>query len=234
MDIVKQSAGECGACSIVHSLGLKKEEVDCIISDLKQIDSVKNKNQKAFGDHGIHLEDIVTYVNKKYTMKWALYFLDRHEIESYSIYVRRVYDILKNAHRPIIEIRTFVAKGYALDRMIEHIPGYATLSIDYKWFNHGGHFHVVESVQEEINEWDIGFSYRFIESITGKVETGYIYFEKYHKYTAYKDYDALNEKGFYEWHSGYPFMLVITPNINCGSGYDFYHRKVTILRAIVH
>ena len=233
MDIIKQSAEECGACSIVHSLGLRKEDMDLIISDLKQKSSVKNRKQKAFGKHGIHIEDIVAYVNEKYTMKWALYFLNRHEIEEYPTYVHRIYDILKNAHRPIIEIRTFVAKGDSF-QSIDRTPGETTFVIDYKWFDYGAHFHVVESVQEILNEGDLGFSYRSIESVTGKVETGYIYFEKYSKYSAFKDYSFSHLRNSYEWVSGHPFMLVIAPSIDTsGKDCDFYHRTITILRVAI-
>lgn len=234
MDIIKQSNDStCGPCAIVHSLNLERKERDKIISDLKSMTSTKNITKKAFTEeYGVYIEDIIAYSNYKYRVNWKLNFLNMKDEEEKSSYVRRIYELLKNSHKPIIEIRAFVALACDLKKIDKNANDETRLWFEYRWFNSGAHFHVVESVQETLNENDLGFSYRFIESMTGKVETGYIYFEQYKKYTAFRDHH-MTEDPQWQWLSGTPFMLVITPSIEIGET-KFYQRKVVVLRAIAH
>lgn len=225
----------CGPCSIAHSLGKDVTEVKDIILELIQTPSWKyNGKQKAYsGDGGIAAYDIVKYVNTKYDKNLTLTFLDRHvkkeddkivEEEKGIDYVKRVHSILKEAltkeHKPIIEIRSFVVKP----------DGW-----DYKWFCTIGHFNVIDSVQEELGENEHGFSYKFVDSLTGKLEHGYLYFEKYRNYAATRDFhvdDAGNEQ--WEWINEYPYMVAVTPNIHLNTQeYPFQARVITVLKAIM-
>lgn len=216
----------CGPCSIAHSLGKEVGEVKDIILELIQTPSWKyDGKKKAYSsDNGITADDIVTFINKKYGKNFSLVFLDRVKEEKGIDFVRRIYNTLKEElkkdHKPIIEIRSFVV---------------TPKKWDYKWYCTIGHFNVIESVQPELEENAYGFSYKFIDSLTGQIEHGYLYFEKYRNYSATKGFtvNALGEEEW-QWLTDYPYMVVITPNIHLNTeDYPFQARVITVLKSIM-
>lgn len=226
----------CGPCAIAHALKKDIGEVKDIILDLLQTQSEKYKEKEHGGKRmmysaqdGMVIDDMQIYLAKKYHLTFNLCYLNRNDNEKSNAFVHRIHKILLKAtvseYKPIVEIRSFVVKPCVNEDE----------SWDYKWFSTLGHFNVIAEVPEAIDDHALGFQYKFIDSLTGKLEFGYLYHEKYRDYHATRDFtvDVLG-KEHWQWVTKYPYLIAITPNIHLNTEkLPYQARTITVLKSIL-
>ena len=226
----------CGPCAIAHALKKDSAEVKDIILDLLQTQSEKYKEKEHGGKRmmysaqdGMVIDDIQMYLAKKYSLTFNLCFLNKNDEEKSNAFVHRIHKILRETtlseYKSIVEIRSFVVKPCVN----------ADESWDYKWYSTLGHFNVIYEVPETLEEGALGFQYKFIDSLTGKIEHGYLYHEKYRDYHATRDFtvDVLGEE-HWQWLTKFPYLVPITPNIHLNTEtLPYQARTITVLKSIL-
>ena len=78
----------------------------------------------------------------------------------------------------------------------------------WMWDPLRGHFVTVLEIQKEIAKDENGFRFRFADSGTGKVETGYAFVSEARDFTAIK-----GDRRNWKWLNKRPFLLVNAPSL---------------------
>lgn len=144
---------------------------------------------------------------------------NRYDKESYTEYVKRIYKLLSESHRPIVELRKYSLDEYA------KLDDNRLMGI---WNCLGIHFMTVKSIGA-LPENGLGFSCEFIDNID-KTVSGYFYFESISDYYAVRD---VSDDCEHEWVTNYPFMLVVLPGFTVGDEHKYYYRTITTMRVII-
>ena len=126
-------------------------------------------------------------------------YLDREKNEGLDDHLARVHGQLKKSLdagvNPIISFRAFAPKFYEE-------------SDKWMWDPLRGHFVTVLEIQKEIAKDENGFRFRFADSGTGKVETGYAFVSEARDFTAIK-----GDRRNWKWLNKRPFLLVNAPSL---------------------
>ena len=141
--------------------------------------------------------------------------------ESADAHLRRVHDRLAASlaagFPPVIEFRSFSAQPKA-----ESKDGYL-------WEGLCAHYVVVAGVGEVST---VGFPLRLADPYTGRVIDAFAYAERHRAFTATKDFTPDAEgKPKWEWISGYPYLLVLLPQIPLKIQKEPWHDRTTVTLA---
>ena len=210
----------CGPCAIVNQLQFGTEKEQDALRKLKggskaqkakEIIKRYGKRQSpnyrdgrpVFREDGMSSPDLLRMVNwvrgDKSLPELAGDYLNRGENEELEDHLARVHRQLKESldsgTKPIISFRSFTPKYY--DELEEWL-----------WSPLMGHFVTVISVPDQIEEGEKGFRFRFADSATGKIETGYAHLSEARNFVAQRG-DKVN----WEWKKDRPFLLVTAPSL---------------------
>ncbi|MBC7816120.1 MAG: hypothetical protein IAG10_04395 [Planctomycetaceae bacterium] len=189
----------------------------------KQSTTYVDKRNRYTAQHGVALQELPDMVNdflaSKSTIQVAGGFLDRNKDESSEKHLRRVWDVLRKSLDagvpPIIELRSFVARPSGSE---------------FKWEGLMGHFVVVVELDPVVLEGEKGFRFRFADSYTGKIETGYAHAEEIRNFSATRKFSVTPEGvEQYEWITDYPYLLVNAPSLRLLTQKEPWHARTTIV-----
>jgi hypothetical protein len=107
---------------------------------------------------------------------------------------------------------------YLSESLLRKIPVVATVesyaAYEYKdnpslkWKGAYSHSIVITSIPRALAPYEKGFAFRFVDSLHGAIEQGYVYTEDA------REFQAVRRTGSgFEWISGSPFLLVILPSL---------------------
>ena len=210
----------CGPCALVNQLQLGTEKEQDALRKLKGSSSAQKAKEiikrygkrqspnyrdgrPVFREDGMSSPDLLRMVNwlrgDKSLSELAGDYLNRAENEELEDHLARVHRQLKESldsgTKPIISFRSFTPKYY--DELEEWL-----------WSPLMGHFVTVISVPDQIEEEEKGFRFRFADSATGKIETGYAHLSEARNFVAQRG-DKVN----WEWKKDRPFLLVTAPSL---------------------
>lgn len=148
-------------------------------------------------------------------------FLDRRKNEADRTFLHRVHrrlaDALRTGRAPLVSLRSFAT---AVDSKMQD---------GYSWNGVQGHFVVVTRVPAKLADHELGFRFEFIDSKSGRVESGYIYLERRRAFLAAKGNSAR-----YEWKRGSPFLLVTAPTLSLGvDAQPWWARSIVTLNYVI-
>ena len=92
------------------------------------------------------------------------------------------------------------------------------------WGSLMGHLCTLMEVQEELADNEQGFRFRYADSETGKIETGYLHFSEARNFAAY-DGDPVKGK----WAKHRPFLVVASPTLKMGTGEEDWYKRTKIV-----
>ena len=141
-------------------------------------------------------------------------YLDRKKNEDLGAHLARVHGLLKTSLdsgvKPIVSFRAFAPKFYEENDL-------------WIWDPLAGHFVTLLEIQEEIAEGEKGFRFRYADSGTGKIETGYIYLSEARNFVAIK-----GGRRDWKWVDQRPFLLVQAPSLRLRTQEQDWFLRVTI------
>jgi hypothetical protein len=144
-------------------------------------------------------------------------YADRRKDEKQEDHLNRLFRIfrasLEAGFPPIVEIRSFSARP---------------AGDEFQWNGILGHYVAILEVTQFDAKHERGFVFKYADSYTGCVETGYIHIES-RNFTATRDFsveDDGTEK--WEWISEYPYLTVASPTLVLGTDKEKWHSR-TIL-----
>lgn len=225
----------CGPCALINQFQFGSEKERSILAKLKggtpaqkAKEIIKRYGQRespslrdgrsVFRNDGVACPDMLRLANwvrrDKSLPELGGDYLDRGEDEELDDHLPRIHGKLKKSIdagvMPIISLRAFGPKYY--DELEEWL-----------WDPLGSHFVTVTEVQEEIVKGEKGFRFRFADSATGKVETGYVHLSEARNFVAMRG-DQRN----WEWKKDRPFLLVTAPSLRLHT-----QKKEWFLRTII-
>jgi len=155
-------------------------------------------------------------------------YLNRHEGESDQDHLLRVHRLLTQSLNsglpPIISFRSFVAHRNSSGR-----TGADGNKASHYWEGLMGHFVTIVRV-DAMEEGELGFRFRFADSTTGKLATGYAFLETGQKFAAVRGSGPRSE-----WLKGRPFLLVSAPSIRLKTEGRVWHERtiITLNHAVI-
>jgi hypothetical protein len=181
----------------------------------------EGKRLRATGISCADLTDIVREVVTPAGLSATGDFLDRRENEPDRTYLRRVHgrlaDALRAGRPPLVSLRSFAT---AVDPQMQD---------GYSWNGVSGHFVVVTRVPVKLADRELGFPFEFIDPLSGRVESGYVYLERRRAFLAAKGNSAR-----YEWKRGSPFLLVVAPTLSMGTDEQpWWARSIVTLNYVI-
>lgn len=210
----------CGPCALVNQLQFGTDAERAVFEKLKgETAAAKTKEIiKRYGGResptfrdgrAVFRKDGVTWQDMGRLANWVRgdrglpklseNYLDRKKNEDLGDHLARVHEQLKRSLdagvKPIISFRAFAPKFYEENDQ-------------WIWDPLLGHFVTLLEIQEAIAEGEKGFRFRFADSATGKIETGYAFLSEARNFVAIKG-DQRNWK----WVDKRPFILVNAPSL---------------------
>jgi len=236
----------CGPCAIYHSLAnggddLKKiakglhgetaeERIRAIIKDYGSRPSkVYPLNRHRYlPSEGVPSEDLAQMMSECLTengsTKAVGIYPNREKNETGENHLRRVHQLLKKSLEagvpPIVEFRSFAARA---------------VGEKYKWFGLMGHFVVILDVAPVLPEGHKGFTFKYADSYTGKVEHGFLHLEGTSDFSATRKLSVSdNGTETWEWVTDYPYLKVTAPSLRLLEGKEPWHaRTMVVLRYLI-
>lgn len=210
----------CGPCALINQLQFGTEAEQTVFQKLegktaaaKAKGIIKRYGQRRsptlrdgraiFRTEGMTWEDVTRLANwvrgDRGLPKLSETYLDRQKNEPLSDHLRRVHKTLKKSLdagvKPIISFRSFTPKFYEeTDQWI--------------WDPLMAHFVTIIEIQNDIIEHEKGFRFRFADSATGNVETGYAHLSEARNFVAIKGHQRA-----WKWVKQRPFLLVNAPSL---------------------
>ncbi|MGJ8695465.1 MAG: hypothetical protein ACSHYF_04055 [Verrucomicrobiaceae bacterium] len=148
-------------------------------------------------------------------------YLDRKKDEGLDPHLKRIHGLLKGSLdegvMPIISFRSFGAS-------------YTEEGGGWLWKPLYGHFVLMTEIQEELAEGEKGFRFRFADSATGQVETGYAHLSEARNFTAVK-----GSQKDWVWAPNRPFLVVTAPTLRLKvQDHEWYARTFITLNHAVY
>jgi len=142
-------------------------------------------------------------------------YLRRIPPEDGHSHVKRVHQIFKNSiDGGVLPIINFVSQtAYQDPNTKENL-----------WGSLMGHLCTLIEVQDKISKNEQGFRFRYADSQTGKIETGYLHFSGARNFAAFVG-DPVKGK----WAKHRPFLLVAAPALNMQTGDEAWHTRTEIV-----
>ena len=186
-----------------------KQKLNSIIKKFGQKNSHVEANSVLFDDKvGMKADDILPFFNHvlgdfNHEPVQGLYF-DRLSGESTNDHLKRIHRLLvhsiKNGCPPVISIRSFAAQFDQNDNK-------------FKWQGVSAHVIVITKVPANLDSFQKGFSFTFIEPDSGSLCEGYLHIEEIRGFAAIKGSGETN----FAWLADSPFLLITGPNLNLSS-----------------
>ncbi len=233
----------CGPCSIYNTLALgnpamaaaasrlpgatAEERVRAIIAKYgsRPSEAYLGHRPRFLPDKGMATKDLAAALNEVMAdfrlPPVQADFLNVLPGESADGHLRRVHDRLAASlaagFPPVVEFRSFSAQPKA-----ESKDGYL-------WEGLCAHYVVVAAVGEVST---VGFSLRLADPYNGRLIDAFVYAERHRAFTATKDFTLDAEgKPKWEWISGYPYLLVLLPQIPLKIQKEPWHNRTTVTLA---
>jgi hypothetical protein len=145
-------------------------------------------------------------------------YLERAKDETGNQHLRRVHALCKGSLAaglpPVLELRSFAARPYGKD---------------YRWDALAGHLVALVEIQPALAEGEKGFSFRFADSLSGRVEFGYLHLEEARSFAATKRFTVSAQgKEQWEWLAGFPYLQVTAPSLRLLTDREPWHARTTI------
>ena len=224
----KVGKNTCGTCAFVHSLSLIKnsklldglkgndyvEKAKHFLEKYGSVQSGKYKNRAVYREKdGICDTDLLMIVNRfmKSTgsdeVKGSLVL--RGEQESPENFVKRFNALLKKSIEkgfyPIVSVRALAAE-------------YSEKSKKYLWNNKGGHWVTVSKVGA-LSPDNLGFTFNFLDSISGRELQGYCSVNLHRKAVVNISFEVdENNKEKWQWVSNSRTLELYSPGMPIGTG----------------
>lgn len=225
----------CGPCALVNHLQFGTEQERAVFEKLrgktaaakaKEIIKRYGRRQSptyrdgraVFREDGVTWEDMTRLANwvrgDQDLPKLSGNYLDRKKNEDLGDHLARVHGSLKKSLdagvKPIISFRAFAPKFYEENGL-------------WIWDPLKGHFVTILEIQAAIAEGEKGFRFRFADSGTGKIETGYAFISEARNFVAIK-----GDRRNWKWVDKRAFLLVNAPSLRLGT-----QEKEWFLRVII-
>jgi hypothetical protein len=226
--IVKQkdvSDVACGPAAVLHALRFGTKGMQAAGHALDGADGpgklqllIENHAKKPSRDYksgdrwrkdGMSCADLTDLYNDVLTSqklpKVAGFYLNREKDEAPPAFLRRVHGRLVHSLSQQIPVVISV-RSFAPIRDDKNKDG-------FHWEGLGAHFVLLTRVPARLQEADRGFAFEFVDSDSGKVESGYVHVETTRNFTA-----ARGNAEKWEWLTDYPFLLVTAPSLPLRTG----------------
>ena len=210
----------CGPCSIINQVLLSTpaeragyEKIDGKTAAAKARSIIEKYAQRpslTYGDGKPTMrKEGISWADMKSLTNWVREDIDlpllqgsylrRVPPEGGQPHVKRVHQIFKESiDGGVLPIINFISQSAYQD------PG----SGEWLWGSLMGHLCTLMEVQEELAENEQGFRFRYADSQTGKIETGYLHFSEARNFAAF-DGDPKTGK----WAKHRPFLVVTAPSL---------------------
>jgi hypothetical protein len=147
-------------------------------------------------------------------------YMDRGAGESLDAHLRRVHGRLKrsiDAGVPVVtSLRSFAPKFNEQDEK-------------YLWEGLHGHWVTIVAVSDEPADNQKGFTFKYADPGTGRVEHGYLWYDEARNFTA-----ARGDAQKWEWLPNRPFLLVTAPSLRLNTQRQPWHlRTIVTLNYVV-
>lgn len=171
------------------------------------------KRGMAPADLAASFNELLTELGSKDLLEGS--YLDRRAEESLDEHLRRIHGLfaasLKQGMPVLLSVRSFAPEVNARTK-------------EFQWTGLVGHFVAVTEVPETLRSGDKGFPFSFADSYTGKLESGYAFFDEARNFTAAKG----DEKNW-KWVTDRPFLLVTAPSLRLATQDQAWYLRTTII-----
>ena len=142
-------------------------------------------------------------------------YLRRRPSEAGAKHVRRIHKTFKDSiDGGVLPIINFISQTAYQDPDTK----------EWLWGSLMGHLCTLMEVQEDLSESELGFRFRYADSDTGKIETGYLHFSQARNFAAFSG-DPVNG----QWVKQRPFLVVTSPSLNMTTSNENWHTRTEIV-----
>lgn len=226
----------CGPCSIINQVllstpaeraGYEKipgrtaaDKARTIIEKYAQRPSLTyGDNKPTMREKGINWGDMIHLTN------WVRQdaglpllkgdYLRRVPPEDGASHVKRVHKIFKDSiDGGVLPIINFLSQTAYQD----------SSNGKWEWSTLTGHLCTLVEVPEKLAENEQGFRFRYADSYSGRIETGYLYFSQARNFASW-DGDPMTGK----WTKHRPFLVVASPTLNMGTRDEDWYKRTKII-----
>jgi hypothetical protein len=234
--VAQATLGEnaCGPCAVVNALLRAKapyadvlqsvagetplEKAGDLVRRFGQAPSDAYAGEKAYDPkRGITWVDLTACVNALLKERQAPplegSYLDRHRDEPLEDHLRRVHQRLASSIR----------KGVPVVTSVRSFAPEPKEGGDHVWKGLNGHYVAITSVQDRVDDGEMGFRFTYADSFTGRLDTGYAHVDEARNFTA-----AKGDEKRWEWLTDRPFLLVTAPSLRLGTQKQPWHLRTII------
>jgi hypothetical protein len=209
----------CGPCALINSLSRGDDQLKRLLERLpgktshdklrqlikdygsKPSEEYKGKKPRYQEASGITWVDMRHFVSDLFADRdlgpIQGSYLDRDKKEPLADHLQRVHRLLARSlaagFPPVLSIRSFYAKDQGKE---------------FRWEGLHGHWVTLVEIPKELAENEKGFRFGYADSVTGKVEYGYVYYDEARSFAAAK---GNAEK--WEWLHDRPFLCITAPSL---------------------
>lgn len=197
-----------------------KQKLHSIIEKFGQKKShVKEKSVLFDNKVGMKADDILPFYNHiletfSHEPVQGLYF-DKLAGETTLEHLKRIHRLLlnsiKSGYPPVISLRSFAAQRDTSDN-------------SFKWQGVSAHVIVITRIPANLESFQKGFSFTFIDPESGTLSEAYLHIEEIRGFAAIKGSGETN----FVWLDGSPFLLITGPILNLNSNQQEWHCRTII------
>jgi hypothetical protein len=98
-----------------------------------------------------------------------------------------------------------------------------------------GHFVVIVELQPKLLDNDKQFGFRYVDSLTGKIESAHVALEQARPFSATRSFAVARDGSLeWQWVEGYPYLVVTAPSLRLSTDKEPWQaRTIIVLRHVV-